>query len=87
MVGDNPVQPLTMTTRPQQIARLRCVSFLIEEALRMADEGDMAVVAAKLLEANDRILYDLKELNEPREKAVSPSVPSLALSKRSITYV
>jgi hypothetical protein len=76
-----------MTNRPQQIARLRCVSFLIEEALRMADEGDMAVVAAKLSEANDRILHDLKELNEPREKAVSASVPSLALIKRSITYV
>lgn len=76
-----------MTTRPQQIARLRCVSFLIEEALRMADEGDMAVVAAKLSEANDRILHDLKELNEPREKAVPASVPSLALIKRSITYV
>ncbi|MEG8014061.1 hypothetical protein [Sphingomonas sp. 22R3R2A-7] len=53
----------------------------------MADEGDMAVVAAKLSEANDRILHDLKELNEPREKAVSASVPSLALIKRSITYV
>ena len=76
-----------MTNRPQQIARLRCVSFLIEEALRMADEGDMAVIAAKLSEANDRILHDLKELNEPREKAVSASVPSLALIKRSITYV
>jgi len=53
----------------------------------MADEGDMAAVAAKLSEANDRILHDLKELNEPREKAVSASVPSLALIKRSITYV
>lgn len=83
----NAVESGTMASRPEQIARLRCVSFLIEEALRMADEGDMAVVAAKLSEANDRILHDLRGLNEPREKAVSASVPSLVLSKRSIIYV
>lgn len=83
----NAVQSGTMASRPEQIARMRCVSFLIEEALRMADEGDMAVVAAKLSEANDRILHDLKSLTALREKAVSTSAPSLALSKRSITYV
>ena len=68
-----------MKNRPQRIARLRCLSFLIEEALRLSDEGELTVVAAKLSSANDRVVYELELLaNKPQAK-----LPALADVERS----
>lgn len=42
-----------MQTEAQAIARLRSMVFLMEEALRIADEGDNALLGAKISDCID----------------------------------
>ena len=46
----------------QTIARLRSMVFLIEEALRIADEGDNPLVGAKLSDCVDCLQIALAEI-------------------------
>ncbi len=44
-----------MQSEAQTVARLRSMVFLIEEALRLADEGDDPLLGAKLSDCIDSI--------------------------------
>ncbi len=44
-----------MQSEAQMVARLRSMVFLIEEAMRIADEGDNALLGAKLSDCIDCI--------------------------------
>ena len=46
---------MTMQSEAQTVARLRSMVFLIEEALRIADEGDNPLLGAKLSDCIDCI--------------------------------
>ena len=49
-----------MQSEAQTVARLRSMVFLIEEALRIADEGDNPLLGAKLSECIDCIVAALE---------------------------
>lgn len=58
-----------MQSEAQTIARLKSMVFLIEEALRIADEGDNALVGAKLSDCIDclhRALMDITTVSTTR---------------------
>lgn len=42
-----------MQSEAQAVARLRSMVFLLEEALRIADEGDSALLGAKISDCID----------------------------------
>lgn len=52
-----------MQSEAQTIARLRSMVFLIEEALRLADEGDDPLLGAKLSDCIDSIEAVLEARN------------------------
>lgn len=52
-----------MHSEAQTIARLKSMAFLIEEALRIADEGDNAMLGAKLSDCIDCLHAALTELD------------------------
>lgn len=56
----------------QAIARLKSMVFLIEEALRIADEGDNPLVGAKLSDCIDCLQNALTEINAARSATRSP---------------
>ncbi|MEG3164190.1 hypothetical protein U1701_06250 [Sphingomonas sp. PB2P19] len=49
-----------MHSEAQRVARLRSMVFLIEEALRIADEGDNPLLGAKLSDCIDSIECELE---------------------------
>lgn len=53
-----------MHSEAQAIARLKSMVFLIEEALRIADEGDSPLVGAKLSDCIDCLQRALTEITE-----------------------
>lgn len=52
-----------MQSEAQTIARLRSMVFLIEEALRLADEGEDPLLGAKLSDCIDSIEAVLESRN------------------------
>lgn len=60
-----------MQSDVQTIARLRSMVFLIEEALRLADEGDDPLLGAKLSECIDAIETVLRERKSDVARATS----------------
>ncbi len=63
-----------MHSEAQNIARLKSMVFLIEEALRIADEGDNPLIGAKLSDCIDCLqgaLTEITALSAPR--AASPA--------------
>lgn len=50
-----------MQSEAQMVARLRSMVFLLEEALRIADEGDDPLLGAKLSDCIDSIETLLRE--------------------------
>ncbi|WP_380785707.1 hypothetical protein [Sphingomonas sp. R86521] len=50
-----------MQSEAQTVARLRSMVFLIEEALRLADEGEDPLLGAKLSDCIDSIEAVLQE--------------------------
>jgi hypothetical protein len=57
-VGVSPgktIMRMVMQSEAQTVARLRSMVFLIEEALRLADEGDDPLLGAKLSDCIDSI--------------------------------
>lgn len=44
-----------MQSEAQTVARLRSMIFLLEEALRIADEGDNALLGAKISDCIDSL--------------------------------
>ncbi len=52
-----------MQNEAQTVARLRSMIFLIEEALRLADEGDDPLLGAKLSDCIDSIETVLESRN------------------------
>jgi hypothetical protein len=48
-----------MHSEAQRVARLRSMVFLIEEAMRIADEGDSPLLGAKLSDCIDWIESEL----------------------------
>ncbi len=52
-----------MQSEAQTVARLRSMIFLIEEALRLADEGDDPLLGAKLSDCIDSIETVLESRN------------------------
>lgn len=52
---------MTMQSEAQTVARLRSMVFLIEEALRIADEGENPLLGAKLSDCIDCIELALEE--------------------------
>jgi hypothetical protein len=54
---------VTMQNEAQTVARLRSMIFLIEEALRLADEGDDPLLGAKLSDCIDSIETVLESRN------------------------
>lgn len=51
-----------MQNEPQAIARLKSMVFLIEEAMRIADEGDNPLFGAKLSDCIDCLQSALDEI-------------------------
>ena len=51
-----------MQSGPQVIARLKSMVFLIEEALRIADEGDNPLFGAKLSDCIDCLQTALDDI-------------------------
>lgn len=51
-----------MQSGPQAIARLKSMVFLIEEAMRIADEGDNPLFGAKLSDCIDCLQTALDEI-------------------------
>lgn len=61
-----------MHSEAQTIARLKSMVFLIEEALRIADEGDNPLVGAKLSDCIDCLQRALAEVTtSPMAQATS----------------
>ncbi len=58
-----------MHSEAQTIARLKSMAFLIEEALRIADEGDNAMLGAKLSDCIDCVHAALTELDDGANSA------------------
>jgi hypothetical protein len=54
---------VTMQSEAQTVARLRSMVFLIEEALRLADEGEDPLLGAKLSDCIDSIEAVLESRN------------------------
>ncbi len=52
-----------MQSYAQTVARLRSMAFLLEEALRIADEGGNALVGAKISDCVDWIEQELTSVN------------------------
>ncbi|WP_380779347.1 hypothetical protein [Sphingomonas sp. R86520] len=52
-----------MHSEAQTIARLKSMVFLIEEALRIADEGNDALLGAKLSDCIDCVYAELAEID------------------------
>ncbi len=55
-----------MQSEAQMVARLRSMVFLIEEALRIADEGDNPLLGAKLSDCIDCIETAINEHAAPK---------------------
>lgn len=53
-----------MQSEAQTIARLRSMVFLLEEALRIADEGDSALLGAKISDCIDCLETALQSARE-----------------------
>ncbi|MCP8891269.1 hypothetical protein [Sphingomonas faeni] len=51
-----------MHSKAQTIARLKSMAFLVEEALRIADEGDDALLGAKLSDCLDCLRVALEQI-------------------------
>lgn len=51
-----------MHSKAQTIARLKSMAFLVEEALRIADEGDDALLGAKLSDCLDCLQTALEHI-------------------------
>lgn len=51
-----------MHSKVQTIARLKSMVFLVEEALRIADEGDSAILGAKLSDCIDYLQISLVKI-------------------------
>lgn len=47
-----------------EVARLKTVAYLLREALRVADEGRLPVVGAKIAECIDRVGRELADITE-----------------------
>jgi hypothetical protein len=62
-----------MQSEAQTIARLRSMVFLIEEALRIADEGDNPLLGAKLSDCIDCIETALADHAERAVRIKSPA--------------
>lgn len=52
-----------MQSKVQAIARLKSMAFLIEEALRIADEGDDVLLGAKLSDCLDCLCATLEHID------------------------
>lgn len=52
-----------MQNKAQTIARLKSMVFLVEEALRIADEGENAMLGAKLSDCIDCLHTSLAEID------------------------
>lgn len=52
-----------MQNKAQTIARLKSMVFLVEEALRIADEGENAMLGAKLSDCIDCLHASLAEID------------------------
>jgi hypothetical protein len=74
-----------MHSEAQTIARLKSMVFLIEEALRIADEGDDALLGAKLSDCIDCVYGALAEIDSrPRGSALA-SDDSAAVNSATIS--
>ncbi len=62
-----------MHSEAQTIARLKSMVFLIEEALRIADEGDNAMLGAKLSDCIDCLHTALAEAAKAGHAAAGTS--------------
>lgn len=62
-----------MYSEAQTVARLRSMVFLIEEALRIADEGDNPLVGAKLSDCVDCLQSALAEIMSGPTATSEPS--------------
>lgn len=56
----------------QTIARLKSMLFLVEEALRIADEGESAMLGAKLSDCIDCLHVELSQVDGHSQTAVEP---------------
>lgn len=61
-----------MQNKAQTIARLKSMVFLIEEALRIADEGENAMLGAKLSDCIDCLHASLAEIDGEARGEVIP---------------
>jgi hypothetical protein len=57
---------MAMQSEAQMVARLRSMVFLIEEALRIADEGDNPLLGAKLSDCIDCVEMAIAEHAAPK---------------------
>ena len=67
-----------MHSKVQTIARLKSMVFLIEEALRIADEGDNALLGAKLSDCIDNLqtaLFKIGSQVEVGRRIIKDALP------------
>ncbi|MES2419896.1 MAG: hypothetical protein V4595_01220 [Pseudomonadota bacterium] len=67
-----------MHNKVQAIARLKSMVFLIEEALRIADEGDSALLGAKLSDCIDCLQSALVRIGsqiDPGRRIIKEPLP------------
>ena len=72
-----------MHSKVQTIARLKSMVFLIEEALRIADEGDNALLGAKLSDCIDNLQTALVKIGSQVEvgrQIIKDSLPKAPAS-------
>lgn len=71
---------LAMQGYAQTVARLRSMLFLLEESLRIADEGGHALVGAKVSDCIGTIQQELSMMVDDRSPPRSDAVPQADLA-------
>ena len=73
-----------MHTEAQTIARLKSMVFLVEEALRIADEGDNPLLGAKLSDCIDCLVSALAQVRSESDDVPASTEANAALPNDAI---